>query len=375
LLVEQFFTADPFGSYLNENFICLLAMRSEAGDDDDNPSTALFKQYRVRGTPTVLIAQADGSEIDRIIGYEPPAETYKAHLQEAYRGEDTYLNLIRRSEKEPHNVEVSAKLSRKHQARYDYAGMAQCRETILAQPDKAKAILLPFGAGDTEVSGYEYAEFTRVFDEPKAVSAFLKKYPQSVMKPSALAALPRFSFQEGNRKEVLQVYERLLKKDSMNAALLSPYLQLCGSLDTHINQALKHARAYEKAHPQGGDEGFAQAYADLLLKKGNVNEAVAAYGDAFARRHEEEQNASGLNEYAWFWAERGQNLEGALAAAKKSIALSNQHFTWDTLSMVLWKMGKHEEAIKAEEEALKLAGRKIAEYEERIADIKADMNK
>jgi len=375
LLVEQFFTAEQFTPYLNENFICLLAMRSEAGDDDDNPAAALFKRYRVRGTPTVLVAQADGSEIDRVIDYDPPAETFKARLEEAYRGENTYLNLMRRSEKETDNVEISARLAHKHQARRNYAEMAQCREKILAQPDKAKAILLPFGAGDAEVSAYEYAEFTRVFDEPRAVSAFLKKYPQSLMKPQALAALQRFSRQEDKRKEVVQVYEQLLKKDSMNAALLSPYLSLCGSMVNHIDQALKHAQAYVKAHPQEADEGFAQAYAELWLKNGDAKEAVAAYGDAFARRHEEAQDASGLNEYAWFWAERGQNLESALTAAKKSIELSNQHHTWDTLSMVLWKMGRHEEAIKAEEEALKLAGKRIAEYEERIADIKADMNK
>jgi len=375
LLVEQFFTAESYTPYLNEKFICLLAMRSEAGDDDDNPATALFERYRVRGTPTVLIAQADGSEIDRVIGYGPPAEVYKTKLEEDYRSDDTYLNLMRQSEKEPGNVEVSARLARKHQARYGYAEMAQCREKILAQPDKAKAILLPFGAGDAEVSAYEYAEFTRVFDEPKAVSAFLKKYPQSVMKPSALAALQRFSSQEDVRKEVLQVYEQLLKKDSMNAALLSPYLHLCGSMDAHVDRALRHARAYAKAHPQDADEGFAQAYAELCLKKGEVKEAIAAYGATFAQRHEEALDSNGLNEYAWFWAARGQNLESALAAAKKSIELSNQHFVWDTLSMALWKMGKHDEAIKAEEEALKLAGRKIADYEERIAEIKADMNK
>jgi len=375
LLVEQFFTAESYASYLNENFICLLAMRSEDGDDDNNPATALFKRYRVRGTPTVLIALADGSEIDRVIGYGPPAEDYKTTLEEAYRSDDTYLNLMRRSEKESDNVEVSARLARKHQARYGYAEMARCREKILARPDKAKAILLPFGAGDAQVSAYEYAEFTRVFDEPKAVSAFLKKYPQSVMKVSALAALQRFSYQEDKRKEVLQVYEQLLKKDSMNAGLLSPYLHLCGSMNAHVDQALKHARAYVKARPQDNDEGLAQAYAELLLKKGAVKEALAAYGDAFARRHEEAQDASGLNEYAWFWAERGQNLESALAAAKKSIELSNQHSTWDTLSLVLWKMGRHDEAIKAEEEALKLAGEKNSEYEERIAEIKADMNK
>jgi ribosomal 50S subunit-associated protein YjgA (DUF615 family) len=374
LLVEQFFTAESYAHYLNENFICLLAMRSEAADDDNNPATALFERYRVRGTPTVLIAQADGFEIDRVIGYEPPAEDFKIKMEEAYRRDDTYLNLMRRSEREPDNVEVNARLARKHQARYYYAALAQCREKILAQPDKARSILLPFGAGGAEVSAYEYAEFTRVFDAPKAVSAFLKKYPQSVMKSSALAALQRFSYQENKRKEVPQVYEQLLKRDSMNAALLSPYLHLCGSMDTHVDRALKHAQAYVKAHPQESDEGFAQAYAELLLKDGKVKEAVAAYGDRFARRHEEAQDAGSLNEYAWFWAERGQNLESALAAAKKSIELSNQHFVWDTLSMILWKMGKHDEAIKAEEEALKLAGRKIVEYEERIAEIKADIN-
>jgi hypothetical protein len=38
-------------------------------------------------------------------------------------------------------------------------------------------------------------------------------------------------------------------------------------------------------------------------------------------------------------------------------------------------MGKYQEALEAEEKALQLAGGKDKDYEKRIADIKADMEK
>jgi tetratricopeptide (TPR) repeat protein len=82
-----------------------------------------------------------------------------------------------------------------------------------------------------------------------------------------------------------------------------------------------------------------------------------------------------LNEYACDWSLAGKNLKSALKAAKKSIELKDTDNAWDTLSLVYWKMGKYQEAIEAEEKALQLAGGKDKDYEKRISDIKAEMEK
>ena len=67
------------------------------------------------------------------------------------------------------------------------------------------------------------------------------------------------------------------------------------------------------------------------------------------------------------------NLESALKASKRSVELSNSANHWDTLSMVYWKMGEYENAIEAEEKALKKTGGTSASYKQRIEEIKKDM--
>ena len=51
---------------LNDNFIAVHAVRGEKMGDE------LYEKFSVRATPTIVIAQASGQEIDRLIGYGPP---------------------------------------------------------------------------------------------------------------------------------------------------------------------------------------------------------------------------------------------------------------------------------------------------------------
>lgn len=60
-----------------------------------------------------------------------------------------------------------------------------------------------------------------------------------------------------------------------------------------------------------------------------------------------------LNDYAWHCAEQGVELEGALEAARKAVALSEEDpGILDTLAEVYFKMGRKAEALEAIEKAL-----------------------
>ena len=113
MLDKQFFGDTKFSSYLNQNFIPIHAVRGQ------KPGDALYKKYNVRGTPTVLVAMADGTEIDRIIGYGPPADKFKDKIEETYKSENSLLNLTRAFEKDPKNIELIVKLAQKYQRRYN----------------------------------------------------------------------------------------------------------------------------------------------------------------------------------------------------------------------------------------------------------------
>ena len=74
-LAEQYFPSDELQPVL-ANFVL-------AKIDIDTPSGAeIANRYGVSSIPTVIIAESDGTEIDRIVGTTPTAEGYAAALQD-----------------------------------------------------------------------------------------------------------------------------------------------------------------------------------------------------------------------------------------------------------------------------------------------------
>ncbi len=85
MLGEQFFDNKKFHPYLTENYISYHASLNE------DTGRKLHKDYYVFSTPTVLIANADGTEKNRISGYGPPPEDFKERLEKARYEEITIL--------------------------------------------------------------------------------------------------------------------------------------------------------------------------------------------------------------------------------------------------------------------------------------------
>ena len=84
-------------------------------------------------------------------------------------------------------------------------------------------------------------------------------------------------------------------------------------------------------------------------KLGNNDVAVATYEKSIAGK---ENDATALNGFAWFCAQRKIGLEKALPAAQKAADLSGRDpGILDTLAEVYFAMGDYNNAIKVEEEA------------------------
>jgi Flp pilus assembly protein TadD len=62
-----------------------------------------------------------------------------------------------------------------------------------------------------------------------------------------------------------------------------------------------------------------------------------------------------LNNYAWFWAQQGTNLDSALEAVKRSIALEDRDWSEDTLAVILLGLGRLDEALAAVNKAMAMS--------------------
>ncbi len=148
-------------------------------------------------------------------------------------------------------------------------------------------------------------------------------------------------------------------------------------------QALVYYAAFwarQKKHP----ESLAAAEAAVRLKPDDANilemaaqtfiawdkkdRALAVFGPSAAAKIGDD--AMGLNNYAWFWAQQGTNLESALAAVQKSIALEDRDWSEDTLAVVLLGLGRLDEALAAVNKAMAISSTPVRykETEKKIKD-------
>jgi tetratricopeptide (TPR) repeat protein len=101
------------------------------------------------------------------------------------------------------------------------------------------------------------------------------------------------------------------------------------------------------------DPDILQMAARALIAWDKKDQALAMYGPATVAKIGDD--ALGLNSYAWFWALQGTNLESALAAAQKSIALDDRDWTEDTLAVILLGLGRLDEALTAVNKAMAIS--------------------
>lgn len=84
MLDEQFFSDKKYREYLDENFVAIFAYKNHPANDEDLYND-LGQGFGIIGTPTVIVASADGKEINRVVGYGSNADDYKTKLEKIYK--------------------------------------------------------------------------------------------------------------------------------------------------------------------------------------------------------------------------------------------------------------------------------------------------
>ncbi|MFC1476960.1 hypothetical protein ACFL6L_00670 [candidate division KSB1 bacterium] len=432
MLDEQFFGNADFYTYLTDNFIPVHAVRGEEMGD------ALYDKYVVNATPTVVLANANGKEIDRLVGYGPPAEEFKTRIEDTYKGENTLENLVAAYKSNPDDLKSVFKLAAKYNGNYMRDEAAELFNIVLDRKDEAKKVMVPYEDTGETVSVYEHALFLK-----GDLDTFIAEFPNSALSKEAYTRLAR-TFAMGRDVAKSSVFfTKAMKRFSDDPGILSSYVQFSARSKTDVKNGLKAAEklmAMPQDRPVRGltrnyaellalngdteklDKVFGKAYAEskldspsdlydyagfwieknknlddafaklrimsglndsyrsraatLFMQAGNEQGALDVYGPDFIGAFTDD--AGMLNSYASFWGRQEKNLESAMEAALAAVKLDKRPYYYDALSLIYWKSGKFEEAIEAEKEAISLLpedSRQITRYEQRIEEIKADMKK
>ncbi len=337
----------------------------------------LFEFYDIHGTPTVMILTAEGQEVDRIVGFHLPPDDYMARVQEIEQGDNTLLQMVQQLEDDPGNLDLLTRIIRWYEDNSSMQSTQEYAEAILENADAAREFMVPVGEDGAEISAYEYASFASVYTSLGHLVHFVEEFPQSILIDNVFYRLGQYARRdEDSEAAVAQMNEYLgTRRFRHNVGLISAFIRYAMSANTELERACELAEYIRTEHPDRMNSRIRRTHAELALRAGQEDVAVQVYGSEYVMAEDVWADDHELNSYSWFWALQEANLESAKAAIDRAIEINPQDDNlWDTLSMVLWKMGNHAEAINAERHALELVGGSNDSYEERIRDIQGDMD-
>ncbi len=394
---------------------------------------AVFDKFKINATPTTMLLDGTGAEVDWMVGYRPPAENAQKALDRMLSGTGTFQSLSAAYAKNPKDTAAVFGMARKYGDRYDTAkANAMYRDVIALDPD-GQAGTFTHDSYKVTVPYTEFAEFalarTALQERQKPdlapMKAFLAKHPQSRLEKTAYDLMESYYGSRAPKEEAAAFFAEYAAKFPADPMVLYGWLSRIvrdkGPLDKGIELAAKieemtefdpspninrllaqvyalkgdKAKAEELYGPAFMEDrvsgladslvGYAnywleqkanldsaeamietalklepentyilQQAAGVYVKTGKDDKALALFGPAYAEKCKDD--AMALWQYASFWARQNKNLDGALAAAKRSVALMpGLNYLWNTLSLVYEKMLNYPEAIKAAEKALETA--------------------
>lgn len=182
----------------------------------------------------------------------------------------------------------------------------------------------------------------------KAMDLAVDLQPNSFYAPNSAA---RFYIEAGLPEKADAIYgPAYVEKYKDDAQALAIYAAFWADQKKHP-ESLAAAEAAVKLKPD--DSIILGIAAQAFIGWDKKDRALAVFGPSTVPKIGDD--AMLLNNYAWFWAQQGTNLESALAAVQRSVALDDRDWSEDTLAVILLGLGRLDEALAAVNKAMAIS--------------------
>lgn len=325
---EQVFPKEEMGKYFNEKFVSVqVQMDKTPGDNDHIKSwyTAagqIEKDYSINAYPTFLYFSPDGKVVHRVVGGDE-ATAFIAKSEKAFSPATQYYTQLAKYKEDKSKPE-------------DLRVMAMNAMDVY---DKANA----------EKISKEYLATQKDLTTPENIK-FLDKFTNSSKDPGFAI------FQKDGKKvdAVLGAGKAAAKVKGI-AAMEEIYTKIMRPGTTADWTAIE--KSVKEKYPQ---------YADELVTMGKVRYSMMTKDwptfqtnvVAYMKKYGADADPQMLNQFAWTVFENCPDMTcvtEALEWSKRSLAKGDDPMFLDTYANILYKLGKKDDAIAAEEKALKLA--------------------
>ena len=234
------------------------------------------------------------------------------------------------------------------------------------------------------------------------LDSLVKAHPDN---PKAWAISADFLNQDNQFRQAKEAFERVLDLDNSKYPIWEQYLPILLALQEfelvvtqsleaqslfpmqalpYLTQGMAHVALKQSSEAVNAlKEGLNYATGNALVAtfyytlaqaymiENNFEEVVVNFENALQK---EPQNDMLLNEYSYYLAEQGKNLNYALQLSEKSLKSSTHVAYLDTYAWILFKQGKYVEAKTWLEKALKNGGENDADILDHYCQILQQLN-
>lgn len=302
-----------------------------------------------------MIVDADGSEYDWLLGYDPPPEKFEAALQKSLNGENAYKTLAAAYAKNPQDVAAVFGLARKYGERYDEANraksIAKYKEVVALDPE-GKAGTYTDEEAHCTVPFTVYAEYSMATQNmfgPKAdlepVRSFIRKYPDCPLVATAFRQMGYYYGQQAPQEEAAKFFAEYAAKFPNDARAADMWLARIIKDKGPLEQGqvlVDKLKALTSDYPV---PDMNQDIAQFHILKGDTAKAEEAYGRAFMDG-KVSGFANDLASYANFWIDQKTNEDSAVAMAELAHKLQpDSAYILRQLATAYIKTGKDDKAL------------------------------
>ena len=235
---------------------------------DKKEGSELFSTFNGTAMPTLIFLDGSGNEIDRIIGYLPPAE-YQVRLAEIQGNLNTLGSCLQRYENGERTSNLLFTMAQKYSDRNESDNAKKYYIELLDLfPDVDENI------GSTARFELAYDEFKNGNMDP--FNEFVNQFSTSPMAQQALSLMARFYKGSENRVSELGVYGRMLALYPNDPRTLNGYAWRMAEMDLNLEDALVKARYAVELTKEDKDfqAGVLDTEAEVLWKMGRFDDAI-----------------------------------------------------------------------------------------------------
>lgn len=313
----------------------------------------MYEKYNISATPTELIVDKNGKEVDWIVGYGPPADKFLERVQKSLSGVDTYLALSERYAKEPTNVEVVFKLAQKCGDRYTMeAKTKELYAKVIALDPEGKQGSTTFEylkatVPYTQAAEFELGQMTSMGrkPDPAPLQSFIKKYPESKLVKQAYSYLGYYYGYQASKEDASKFFDAYTAKYPEDKDALGSFVERIVRDKEPVDKGIAMAEKLKDIAGYPQNPNYQQNLAQLYILKGDPAKAEEEFGKDFIDGYV--SNAVyALTGYANFWLEQNKNLESVEAMADLAAKLKpDQSYTLAQVAGIYAKLGKTDKAL------------------------------